>query len=160
MDRYAISASGGCQCGAVRYHATKFADNPHICHCRMCQKAVGNYFAALISVRRDHFSWTRGTPSRFRSSEHVDRGFCAKCGTPLFYEDITGSHLSVTLGSLDEPNLFPPRTQDGMQGRVTFFDSLAALPDTGDTGSDAADWAASIKATNHQHPDHDTEQWP
>lgn len=160
MDDFDVEASGGCQCGAIRYRATRFVGNPHICHCRMCQKAVGNYFAALISVRHAHFSWTRGTPARFRSSEHVDRGCCSQCGTPLFYEDITGDHISVTLGSLDDPNLFPPTTQDGMQGRVAFFDSLHALPDTGDTGSDDPEWAAAIAATNRQHPDHDTATWP
>ena len=24
--------SGGCQCGAVRFHATELRDNPHLCH--------------------------------------------------------------------------------------------------------------------------------
>lgn len=155
-----IEVSGGCQCGSVRYRATDFADNAHICHCRMCQKAVGNYFAALISVPRDKLAWTRSVPARFRSSEHVDRGFCAKCGTPLFYEDVTGTHITLTLGSLDHPELFPPTTQDGMQGRMPFFDALPGLPDTGDTGSDDPEWAAAIAATNRQHPDHDTEHWP
>ncbi|KKB10741.1 aldehyde-activating protein [Devosia geojensis] len=150
-------ASGGCQCGAVRYHAAEFADNPHICHCRMCQKAVGNYFAALISVPRGKLTWTRGSPARFRSSEHVDRGFCANCGTPLFYEDVTGTHVTLTLGSLDNPELFPPKTQDGMQGRVSFFHALPGLPDTGDTGSDDPEWAAAIAASNRQHPDLDTD---
>lgn len=31
--------SGGCQCGAVRYRLHEPLSNPHICHCRMCQKA-------------------------------------------------------------------------------------------------------------------------
>ncbi len=40
--------SGGCQCGAIRFRTTDLIDNAHICHCRMCQKAAGNYFAALV----------------------------------------------------------------------------------------------------------------
>lgn len=152
--------SGGCQCGAVRYSASEFADNAHICHCRMCQKAMGNYFAPLVSVPRGKLTWTRGTPARFRSSEHVDRGFCGACGTPLFFEDVTGAHVSLTIGSMDDPERFPPKTQDGMQARLSYFASLHALPDTGATGSDDPDWAAAIKSTNRQHPDHDTEQWP
>ncbi|RYI08877.1 MAG: GFA family protein, partial [Acetobacteraceae bacterium] len=86
MDRYKMEVSGGCQCGAVRYHATEMFDNSHICHCRMCQKAVGNIFAALVAAPREAITWTRGEPSRFRSSDHVDRGFCSQCGTPLFYD--------------------------------------------------------------------------
>jgi hypothetical protein len=58
-------------------------DNAHLCHCRMCQKALGNVFAALVAAPRDGLSWTRGEPKRFFSSEHVARGFCGDCGTPL-----------------------------------------------------------------------------
>ena len=47
-ERIETEASGGCQCGAVRYHVTAVLDTSHICHCRMCQKAAGNFFAALI----------------------------------------------------------------------------------------------------------------
>ena len=50
MEQIATQISGGCQCGAVRYHATAVLDTSHICHCRMCQKAVGNFFAALIGI--------------------------------------------------------------------------------------------------------------
>ena len=44
--------TGGCQCGAVRYRITAPLENPHICHCRMCQKAFGNYFAALVGMKK------------------------------------------------------------------------------------------------------------
>ena len=44
---------GGCNCGAVRYRAEAPLTNAHICHCRMCQKAAGNYFLPLASVPAD-----------------------------------------------------------------------------------------------------------
>ena len=56
-------ASGGCQCGAVRFRGSKFG-RASICHCRMCQKAFGGFFGALVTVhdlrtgraaRRKHF---------------------------------------------------------------------------------------------------------
>ncbi|MBN8931604.1 MAG: GFA family protein [Rhizobium pusense] len=34
--------SGGCQCGAVRFHAGKLG-RASICHCRMCQKHTYHY---------------------------------------------------------------------------------------------------------------------
>lgn len=61
--------SGGCQCGAVRWHATELRDNPHFCHCRMCQKAAGNVFIDLVGIRHEHLTWTRGEPSEFNSSD-------------------------------------------------------------------------------------------
>ena len=42
--------TGGCQCGAVRYAAYAPLNHSHFWHCRMCQKAVGNLFAALAGV--------------------------------------------------------------------------------------------------------------
>ena len=47
--------TGGCQCGAVRYALLEQPDNPHICHCRMCQKAFGSFFAPLTGVPLDKF---------------------------------------------------------------------------------------------------------
>lgn len=153
--------TGGCQCGAVRYSAQVMPDNAHICHCRMCQKAVGNYFAALVGAPKESFVWTRGQASVFRSSEQVDRGFCAACGTPLFYRGVNSEYVTVTIGSLDHPDRLKPLSQDGIEGRMPWFSQLTAVPDSGETGAgDAAQWAAAIKASNHQHPDHDTENWP
>ncbi|MFS2045522.1 GFA family protein, partial [Stenotrophomonas geniculata] len=78
--------SGGCQCGAIRFQARGALTDSSICHCRMCQKAFGAYYAPLVSVRGVQFSWTRGQPRYFQSSNVVRRGFCADCGTPLTYE--------------------------------------------------------------------------
>ncbi|MBC8037704.1 MAG: GFA family protein, partial [Rhizobiales bacterium] len=56
------NVTGGCQCGQVRYAISGPFENPHICHCRMCQKAFGNYFAALVGAKKTDFKWTRGKP--------------------------------------------------------------------------------------------------
>jgi len=66
--------SGGCQCGAVRFHALALRDNPHVCYCRMCQKATGNLFAALVGVYHENLTWTRGKPAEFMSSDLAARG--------------------------------------------------------------------------------------
>jgi hypothetical protein len=159
-DRISVELTGGCQCGAVRYAAAERHDNAHICHCRMCQKAMGNFFAPLVAVPKESLTWTRGMPSRFCSSAGVDRGFCSACGTPLFHDAVADAHLNLTIGSLDRPELVGPVDQDGMEGRMPYFSGLHVLPDTGVTGADDPEWAAAIKASNHQHPDHDTAEWP
>lgn len=161
MKRIERTVTGGCQCGAVRYRATSVLDNSHLCHCRMCQKAVGNLFAGLVAAPNDDIIWTRGSPAHWRSSEHVDRGFCADCGTPLYYRNMAGKRTNFTIGSLDNPQDFPPQGQVGIEGRMSWFGALAELPDDGPTGSGGNEaWADAIRATNHQHPDHDTDEWP
>jgi hypothetical protein len=159
MERLDIAVTGGCQCGAVRYSSSQLMDNAHICHCRMCQKAVGNVFAALVGAPNDRLVWTRGEPAVWASSDLAERGFCARCGTPLFYRSIGGTRTGLTIGSLDDPALAPPHVQVGMEGRYAFMDGLLALPDEGTTEAEMPAEAAQIAASNHQHPDHDTQDW-
>ncbi|MDF7776225.1 GFA family protein [Sphingomonas sp. AOB5] len=154
MDRIDVTVTGGCQCGAVRYRATAMLDNSHLCHCRMCQKASGNLFAALVAAPNDALEWTRGVPATFRSSEHVDRGFCAACGTPVFYRGSSG-RTNLMIGTLDDPAAFEPRVQMGSEARMPWFERLCGLPDEGETGADAPEWAEAIRLSNRQHPDHD-----
>lgn len=156
MKRIDAVVTGGCQCGAVRYRADAMLDNAHICHCRMCQKAVGGPFAALVAAPNDALVWTRGKPATFRSSSEAERGFCAACGTPLFYRGDTAGRTNLTMGSLDDPGGFPPGVQMGSESRLPWFATLPDLHDEGETGSDEdSAWAARIAASNRQHPDRD-----
>lgn len=159
MDRMDMDVSGGCQCGAVRYHSTQMLDNSHLCHCRMCQKAVGNIFAALVAAPDETLVWTRGAPSVWRSSEHVERGFCANCGTPLFYRDVNTGRINLTIGSLDNLGAFPPGANTCTENMVPWFGTISTLENDGPTESNGKEWAEAIKASSNQHPDHDTENW-
>ncbi len=152
--------TGGCQCGAVRYRAEELNDDAHICHCRMCQKAVGNAFISLVSVEFDQFAWTRGTNAEFFSSQKTARGFCAECGTPLYMRDADDTKIFLTLGTLDDPNRVPPKQQVGNEAMLTWFAGLHHLPGTTTTEEDWPVGARSVRQTNHQHPDYDTKDWP
>ena len=155
------TVTGGCQCGAVRYRATAMLDNAHVCHCRMCQKAGGNLFAALVAAPNDALTFTRGKPGVFRSSAHVERGFCAQCGTPLFFRDTTAGRTNLMMGSLDYPAAFPALSEMGMESRIAWLPDWPDIPSEGTTGtSGPPGWAAAIRTSNRQHPDHDTADWP
>lgn len=149
--------SGGCQCGAVRFRVRGTLADVSICHCRMCQKAFGGYYAPLVSVRGAEFAWTRGEPRRFASSNLVRRGFCAECGTPLTYEAPDG--MAIAAGAFDQPGRLPPTLQYGLEGKLPFVDALHALPGTR-TEQDVAALEFLARIVSHQHPDHDTGQWP
>lgn len=99
--------TGGCQCGAVRY-ALSERPKSEFCHCSMCRRATGGVFAALGTVPKSAVRWTRGEPAYFASSTAVERGFCARCGTPLTFAYHDSGGMDVTLGSLDDPEAVGP----------------------------------------------------
>ncbi len=152
--------TGGCQCGAVRYALYQSPKNVHICHCRMCQKAVGGPFAVIVPVMKTAFRVTRGTISHFMSSDVGRRGFCAQCGTPLTFDYPDGDDIGVMGGTLDEPDRAPPIVQYGNESRVSWFYRLTELPGTHPTYEGNPEMRERITSTNHQHPDHDTLTWP
>jgi hypothetical protein len=127
MTRPAV-LRGGCQCGAVRYALYAEPESADICHCRMCQRAVGNLFMAVAGIPLDQFAWTTGEPAVFRSSSAAERGFCARCGTPLTFRYLAKHTINVTLGSLDEPANVRPTLQHGIESRVPWWRELFELP--------------------------------
>ncbi|WP_313029851.1 GFA family protein [Brucella sp.] len=146
--------SGGCQCGAVRFHVEGVLGSASICHCRMCQKAFGNFYAPLVSVGEAKLIWTRNEPKRFQSSNHVKRGFCAECGTPLTYEAPDGVALSI--GAFDAPEEIEPTIQWGVEVKLPYVDDLAKLPGF-ETERDPESIEFVRTMVSYQHPDHDTE---
>jgi hypothetical protein len=146
--------TGGCQCGAVRYALYAPPFNVHICHCRMCQKAVGGPFAALAPVKRADFAWTRGAPAEFASSSLALRAYCRDCGTPLGFRYPDSETCSVTIGSLDHPRDAAPEIQYGVESRIDWLDQVNALPRKVMEAEMPA--ARKAKRASYQHPDHDT----
>jgi len=155
-----VRITGGCQCGAVRYALHAEPRGADICHCRMCQKAFGSFFAPLAAVPLTAFELSRGELSIFKSSDQAERGFCRDCGTPLSFRYVDKAHISIAIGSLDEPAKVQPRAQVGIESRMPWFAALATLPGDQTTEEEEPPLAKAIAASNHQHPDHDTAVWP
>lgn len=145
--------TGGCQCGAVRYALCAHPEHAHLCHCRMCQKAVGNAFAALAPVRLEDFAWTQSEPSVFLSSSAAKRGYCSACGTPLFFRYMDSEWIDVTIGSLDEPERPPPKLHYGVESRLSWLNRVDAL--SGENTPDGGLTGAPRRIVSYQHPDRD-----
>ena len=152
-DKPRAGLTGGCQCGAVRYRLEATPRGANICHCRMCQKAGGGPFMAFVGAPEKDFVVTRGEIAAFVSSDIAERGFCAGCGTPLTYRGAGAAHISVTIGSLDDPNAVAPEAQLGVELRVNWLADALALP-----AMKTEKWMARKKIAairNRQHPDHE-----
>jgi hypothetical protein len=94
---------GSCLCGAVRFEVEGELEAPDACHCSLCRRQSGHYWAstnvprAAIRVEgEDNVSW-------YRSSEKVRRGFCATCGSVLFWDPIGHEIIAVAMGAFDMP---------------------------------------------------------
>ncbi len=142
-----VHATGGCQCGAVRYTVTQPLGSAGICHCRMCQRAAGNVFAPLVTARG--VEW-QGTPGRWASSDIAERGFCRDCGTPLFLSDFDGEdEVELMIGTLDDPAAVPPDHHYGIESRVPWLKLADDWPGW-ETGGRPGDPPRTI--TSHQSP--------
>ncbi|MEO8669254.1 MAG: GFA family protein, partial [Bauldia sp.] len=120
----------------------------------------GSFFAPLTGVPPESFEVTRGKLSIFKSSDATERGFCNTCGTPLTFHYVGKPRISVSIGSLDEPERAVPTGQYGIEGRLSYFAILPTLPGDKTTEDDEPALAAAIRSANYQHPDHDTDAWP
>jgi hypothetical protein len=142
--------TGGCQCGAVRYALQMAPQNVHYCHCRMCQKAVGNLFAALAPVKKSALRWLAAPPALYASSNVAARGFCAACGTPLTFAYNDSEWIAVTIGSLDDPAAIRPERHYGVEALLPW---LAIDDDLPRERTEEAPSPYLRDLVVHQHPD-------
>lgn len=119
-------ATGGCQCGAVRYRVTEPLGRANYCHCRMCQRATGNLFAPLVTANGLEVD---GEVARFASSNAAERCFCPACGTPLFFAPAGRDSVELMIGTLDDPEIVRPALHYGVESRVSWLRIEGDLPE-------------------------------
>jgi hypothetical protein len=106
--------TGGCTCRAVRY---SLIDRPlfiHCCHCRWCQRETGASFALNALIESDRVQLLSGdvevidTPSNSGKGQRISR--CRACHIALWsnYGGAGDLLRFVRVGTLDEPDRFPP----------------------------------------------------
>jgi hypothetical protein len=104
-------------------------EKPHVCHCRMCQKATGGLFAALAGCAKLALQWTEGKPAFFASSSLAARGYCRDCGTPLtFSYNTPDARIYVTIGSMDDPALANIEIQYGVESKIPWVRFCENVP--------------------------------
>lgn len=100
---------GSCLCGNVRIQIEEpLEKEPEACHCTQCRKQTGNFLTA-VNVRRAALKIMGSENVRwYQSSEKVQRGFCATCGSVLFWNPTIEGYqwTGVSLGCLDTQQPF------------------------------------------------------
>ncbi len=98
------SYTGGCLCGAVRFEIEGPLRDVVNCHCGQCLRFHGHYAAYSAASRNRVLMLDPDAQLKwYRSSRHARRGFCAHCGSSLFWDRSDAETLSVAAGSLDQP---------------------------------------------------------
>lgn len=121
--------TGGCYCKAIRYEAADRANNRTNCHCTMCRGTTGAPCVAWFSVHINDFRYTRGSPTRYRSSEHATRTFCPVCGTQLTFENVASpEEIDITTCSLDNPASAEPQDHTFTASQVAWLKLADGLP--------------------------------
>jgi len=96
--------TGGCLCGAVRYHVDGPMRPVIACHCHQCRKQSGHYFAATQAAHANVEITGGDAITWYRASDNAKRGFCSRCGSALFWNWDNADRLSILAGSLDDPS--------------------------------------------------------
>ena len=129
MTDKTMPITGGCMCGAIRYEATVPPHEVGYCHCRMCQKVMGNLFASYAAFPSEAFRVTQGEPKFYKSSAWIERVFCGNCGTQVFDRYLRGHDVTnATIGSLDHPEDWPPTLHCGVESQVPWLTIDDDLP--------------------------------
>jgi hypothetical protein len=128
----AMSWSGGCLCGGLRYRAEAAPVRAVICHCSICRRVSGAPMLCFVHFPRSAFTWLHGEPLRYRSSPHAERGFCPHCGSTLsMHEPVIADRVQVTLGSLDDPAAVRPQDHVWTEQQLSWLridDDLPRFP--------------------------------
>lgn len=127
-----LPASGGCLCGAVRYHVTAEPFGHINCHCRACRMATGGAFVGALAVPVDALTVTgdyREYACAGDSGNRVHRAFCSRCGSTLLARTtrIPAMRL-VFAATLDNPEQFTPEVNCWVAAALPWVPLDASLP--------------------------------
>jgi hypothetical protein len=91
---------GSCLCKALRFTVLLEHQRVTACHCGTCRQWSGGPALTVDTPHAPHFEDEQHL-KLFASSEWAERGFCARCGTHLFYRLKAGGFHSIPVGVLE-----------------------------------------------------------
>ena len=123
--------SGRCICGAVAFEVNGPLRDVVLCHCTECRRWAGHAWAASEALFDDvNFIEDRGL--RWIDSPdsvwNARRGFCAECGSSLFWQVPGSDDLSIAAGCLDAPTGVRTTHQVWVQSVGDYYDLDERVP--------------------------------
>ncbi len=97
---------GSCLCRGIKISVTGELEHaPEACHCSQCRKQSGSFLTA-VNVRKSALAIEgQDLVGWYPSSDKVDRGFCTRCGSTLFWAPNMEDYawIAVAMGLFDGP---------------------------------------------------------
>lgn len=123
LDR---AVTGRCLCGAVAITVSAMYPEVDICHCAMCQRWGGAFYAGVKGEAADVAGEEAITV--YRSSEWAERAFCGTCGSNLWYRFLPTGHRSFLAGLFDLPPGFGIERQIFVDEKPDWYDIIQESP--------------------------------
>jgi len=96
--------TGGCHCGAVTFTVTGPVREVIYCHCEQCRRQSGHFVAATACDDGQLAVAGAGSLTWYAASDTAKRGFCATCGSLMFWKANGSARTSIMAGSFDRPS--------------------------------------------------------
>lgn len=95
--------TGHCACGAVSFEAKGPFRDGLACHCETCRRQSGHFIVATAAEPGHVAISEQGDLGWYQATAHARRGFCRRCGSFMFWQPATESHIAIMLGCVDDP---------------------------------------------------------
>ncbi len=117
---------GHCLCGAVTITVEAMHREVDICHCAMCQRWGGAFYAGVKgdSAKVDG----EEVVAVYRSSPWAERAFCSTCGSNLWYRFLPTGSRSFLAGLFDLPPGFGIERQIFVDEKPEWYDIAQESP--------------------------------
>jgi hypothetical protein len=112
----------------VAFELEQTPRDPIACHCKQCRRQSRHVFAAG-HVPKQAVRMTRNAGlAWYRTSDRATRGFCARCGSTLFWRPDADPAIGVALGSLDDPTGLALTRHVWVGAKGDYYDIADGLP--------------------------------
>lgn len=124
--RLAEPVTGHCLCGAVTITVSAMRAEVDICHCAMCQRWGGAFFAGVKGEAAEVTG--EESVTIYCSSQWAERAFCSTCGSNLWYRFLPTGNRSFLAGLFDLPKGFGIEHQIFVDEKPDWYDILQESP--------------------------------
>lgn len=119
---------GGCLCRGVLFEVHGALKPVLACHCSQCAKTSGNYAAMTSCSSEDPTLSAQDTLRWYQSSPTVQRGFCDRCGSNLFWRQSESADIYITAGTLERPTSLKIAEHIFVASKSDYYEITDGLP--------------------------------